>query len=138
MAATFTCSSVSVTFSVGTFSPALFSLFEIDCASVLDCVCYLGELGVRSQSESVLPQFLNVSSSRAVVRHVCTNTYRGNRQERARLRMFEGEPFYGVQIATNVISEALTAIDMAANAGAAFVDLNCGCPIHGAVLASTA
>jgi hypothetical protein len=48
--------------------------------------------------------------------------------------MFDGEPFYGVQIATNVISEALAAIDMAADAGASFVDLNCGCPIHGTLL----
>lgn len=55
---------------------------------------------------------------------------RGNKQEKARLRMYEGERFYGVQIATNAISEALHAAHMAADAGASFVDLNCGCPIH--------
>ena len=55
---------------------------------------------------------------------------RGHKQEKARLRMYEGERFFGAQIATKAISEALHAAEMAAEAGASFVDLNCGCPIH--------
>ena len=36
----------------------------------------------------------------------------------------------GVQIATNIIDEGVRAGLLAAEAGASFVDLNCGCPIH--------
>ena len=38
----------------------------------------------------------------------------------------------GVQIATNAIDEALKAATMAEEAGASWIDLNCGCPIYGA------
>jgi tRNA-dihydrouridine synthase 3 len=48
--------------------------------------------------------------------------------------MFEREPFFGLQIATNNIAEGVNAAQMAADAGAAFLDLNCGCPIHGETL----
>jgi hypothetical protein len=37
----------------------------------------------------------------------------------------------GLQIATNSISEGITAAQMAADAGADWIDLNCGCPIYG-------
>lgn len=36
----------------------------------------------------------------------------------------------GVQIATNNVGEGVAAARMAADAGAAWVDLNCGCPIY--------
>ncbi len=50
--------------------------------------------------------------------------------EHARLRRAANEQFFGVQIATNDIEEGIGAAKLAAEAGADFVDLNCGCPIH--------
>ncbi len=37
----------------------------------------------------------------------------------------------GVQIATKQIDEGIAAGELAAEAGAAWMDLNCGCPIYG-------
>jgi hypothetical protein len=37
----------------------------------------------------------------------------------------------GVQFATKTIDEGVKAARLAAEAGATFVDLNCGCPIYG-------
>ena len=50
--------------------------------------------------------------------------------ERARLRRWIGEPSFGVQFATNQISEGVGAIQQAVEMGADFCDINCGCPIH--------
>ena len=55
--------------------------------------------------------------------------------ERARLRRSEIEApesggCFGVQLATNTVDESVRAAERAAEAGARFVDLNCGCPIH--------
>jgi len=55
---------------------------------------------------------------------------RGDAVEQARLRRAENEKIFGVQIATNSIGEGVDAIRKAELAGADFVDLNCGCPIH--------
>mmetsp|Transcript_18554 Transcript_18554/g.27163 ORF Transcript_18554/g.27163 Transcript_18554/m.27163 type:complete len:474 (+) Transcript_18554:38-1459(+) len=55
---------------------------------------------------------------------------KGDRIERARLRSAPNEQIFGVQIATNQIDEGVNAIALAAEAGADFVDLNCGCPIY--------
>ncbi|KAL4424986.1 hypothetical protein ABPG77_002871 [Micractinium sp. CCAP 211/92] len=55
---------------------------------------------------------------------------KGDRKERAILRRAENEQCYGVQIATNVIDEGVRAGEMAAEAGADFLDLNVGCPIY--------
>ena len=54
---------------------------------------------------------------------------KGDRVERARLRKAPTETCFGLQIATNNVSEGLAAARLAADAGAAFIDLNCGCPI---------
>ena len=54
----------------------------------------------------------------------------GDRIEQARLRRAHNEEVYGVQIATNDVEEGVAAIRLAEQAGADFVDLNCGCPIH--------
>ena len=43
----------------------------------------------------------------------------------------------GVQIATKQIDEGIAAGLMAAEAGATWLDLNCGCPIYGALAHST-
>ena len=51
---------------------------------------------------------------------------KGNPVERARLRRHPSEKLFGVQIATNQIAEGITAGRMAADAGADFIDLNCG------------
>ena len=56
---------------------------------------------------------------------------RDHPQERARLRRADNEVLYGVQFATNNIGEGVRAAELAAASGAAWVDLNCGCPIHG-------
>jgi len=53
-----------------------------------------------------------------------------DRKEITRLRRADNEKIYGVQIATNVIDEGVKAGLMAAEAGADWVDLNCGCPIY--------
>ncbi|KIZ02031.1 tRNA-dihydrouridine synthase 3 [Monoraphidium neglectum] len=55
---------------------------------------------------------------------------KGDRVERARLVKAPNESCFGVQIATNQISEGVAAAKLAKEAGASFVDLNCGCPIR--------
>lgn len=55
---------------------------------------------------------------------------KGNRKELAILRRAGNEQCYGVQIATNVIDEGVRAGVLVAEAGADFLDLNCGCPIY--------
>lgn len=55
---------------------------------------------------------------------------RGDGREKALLRRAPNEALFGVQIATNQISEGIKAGLMAAEAGADWVDLNCGCPIY--------
>ena len=42
-----------------------------------------------------------------------------------------GYALAGVQFATNAIDEGLRAARIAEQAGAAWIDLNCGCPIFG-------
>jgi tRNA-dihydrouridine synthase 3 len=53
-----------------------------------------------------------------------------NPVELARLRKHDSETLFGVQIATNQITEGVNAGRLAHEVGADFVDLNCGCPIH--------
>ena len=55
---------------------------------------------------------------------------RRNPVEKARLRRHRSEKLFGVQLATNHIVEGVNAAALAAEAGADFIDLNCGCPIH--------
>ena len=55
---------------------------------------------------------------------------KGEGQEKARLRRAANEKTFCVQIATNDISEGIGATKLAAEAGADWVDLNCGCPIY--------
>jgi tRNA-dihydrouridine synthase 3 len=55
---------------------------------------------------------------------------KGDRLEHARLRRASNEDFFGVQIATNEVEEGIGATKLAAEAGADWVDLNCGCPIY--------
>lgn len=49
--------------------------------------------------------------------------------EFALIRKFEGEPFFGVQLAGTNPEELGWAAALVESRGAAFVDLNCGCPI---------
>lgn len=42
------------------------------------------------------------------------------------------EECFGFQMATKTIAEGLAAAKMAADAGASWIDINCGCPIIGA------
>ena len=53
---------------------------------------------------------------------------KGDRHKRARLRRAANEKLFGVQIATNNIAEGVSAAHAAAEAGAQWVDLNCGAP----------
>ena len=56
---------------------------------------------------------------------------RGSPVEQARLRRWEGERIFGVQIATNQVEEGLNAIrKLQESAVVQFCDLNCGCPIY--------
>ena len=59
-------------------------------------------------------------------RHLLKNDPR----EKALLRRAPNERLYGVQLATNQISEGVRAGVLAAEAGADWVDLNVGCPIY--------
>jgi tRNA-dihydrouridine synthase 3 len=70
---------------------------------------------------------LGCSNAQAYSNAVC----RKDRKEVTKLRTFEGEPCFGLQIATNNIAEGVYAAQLAADAGASFLDLNCGCPIYG-------
>lgn len=58
---------------------------------------------------------------------------RRSRSELALLRRHSDEPCFGVQIAAGSTTEAVRAARMAVDHGAAFVDLNAGCPIHDTV-----
>ena len=51
---------------------------------------------------------------------------KGDRVERTRLRKAANEACYGFQFTTNNIGEGVAAARIAAEAGARFVDLNCG------------
>ncbi|KAL3153927.1 hypothetical protein ABBQ32_013490 [Trebouxia sp. C0010 RCD-2024] len=58
------------------------------------------------------------------------NLVKGNVVERTHLRQAANEDCFGVQIATKQIDEGIAAGLMAADAGATWLDLNCGCPIY--------
>jgi len=58
---------------------------------------------------------------------------RGSRSELALLRKHASETCFGVQIAAGNPRDAVEAGKIAADRGAVFVDLNCGCPIHDVV-----
>ena len=58
---------------------------------------------------------------------------KGNRKELALLRRHESEPCFGVQLAAYQPEMAVQAARLAVERGAAFVDLNAGCPIYEAV-----
>ncbi len=56
-----------------------------------------------------------------------------SRSELALLRKHASETFYGVQIASGKVEDAVKAGAAAVEQGAAFVDINAGCPIHDTV-----
>ena len=56
-----------------------------------------------------------------------------SKSELALLRKHASEPTFGVQLAARDPKEAISAGLAAVERGAAFVDLNCGCPIHDVV-----
>ena len=58
---------------------------------------------------------------------------RGTRSEFALLRKHESETCFGVQLAVGRDEDGLTAGKLAIQRGAAFVDVNAGCPIHDVV-----
>lgn len=58
---------------------------------------------------------------------------RGKGREPALLRRHESEDRFGVQLAARNPQEAAEATRVACDAGAKFVDLNCGCPIYDTV-----
>ncbi|HLQ37040.1 MAG TPA: tRNA-dihydrouridine synthase family protein [Planctomycetota bacterium] len=58
---------------------------------------------------------------------------RRSKSELALLRKHADEPCFGVQIAASKAPDAVAAGLAAVERGAAFVDLNCGCPIHDVV-----
>lgn len=58
---------------------------------------------------------------------------RGSRSELALLRKHDTEACFGVQLASASPRQAVEAGQTAVGHGAAFVDLNCGCPIHDVV-----
>lgn len=55
---------------------------------------------------------------------------KGDPKEKAMLRKAPNEQIFGFQIATKQIEEGVAAAKIAAEAGATFIDLNCGCPIY--------
>mmetsp|Transcript_16089 Transcript_16089/g.40885 ORF Transcript_16089/g.40885 Transcript_16089/m.40885 type:complete len:451 (-) Transcript_16089:81-1433(-) len=55
---------------------------------------------------------------------------KGDKVERSRMYRAANEKCFGVQMATKTIDEGVRAAKLAADAGADFIDLNCGCPIY--------
>ena len=55
---------------------------------------------------------------------------KGERHEQARLRRAAHEHAFGAQFATNNKAEGAKLCELAAQQGATWVDLNCGCPIY--------
>ncbi|GLC44902.1 hypothetical protein PLESTB_001687100 [Pleodorina starrii] len=55
---------------------------------------------------------------------------KGDRVERARLYKAPGESMFGFQVACKTIADGIAASKLAKEAGAQFLDINCGCPIH--------
>jgi len=53
-----------------------------------------------------------------------------DRIEQARLRQAPNETCFGAQMATKTIAEGIASAKVAADAGATWIDLNCGCPIY--------
>lgn len=62
-----------------------------------------------------------------------TQVVKGIRKELALLRKADCEPCFGVQLAASKPEPAIEAARVALERGAAFIDLNAGCPIHEAV-----
>src|SRR5205809_826713 len=58
---------------------------------------------------------------------------KGEGRELALLRRHETERLFGVQLAAKSIEEGANAALIAAERGADFIDINCGCPIHDTV-----
>lgn len=58
---------------------------------------------------------------------------RGETRERALIRRHQSESCFGVQLAALQVEEALEAAKIVADAGADFIDINCGCPIDDVV-----
>lgn len=54
---------------------------------------------------------------------------KGNKRERALLRKHSSEDLFGVQFAALQPEEGIAAARIAVEAGADFIDINCGCPI---------
>lgn len=55
---------------------------------------------------------------------------RGRGPEHALLRSHASEPAFGVQLALKSASDGIEAGKIAIEAGAKYIDINCGCPIH--------
>ena len=88
------------------------------------------EASSSSSSSSSSPSGIVTVSEMAFARGLARNDL----VERARLRRSDIEASegncFGVQLATNTVDEGVRAARLAADAGARFVDLNCGCPIY--------
>jgi len=57
---------------------------------------------------------------------------KGAKKERALMNRAFNEQCFGVQVATKQIDEGIRAAEVAAECGAQWIDLNCGCPIYDA------
>ena len=94
------------------------------------CAELAAEASPSSSSSSSSSRGIVTVSEMAFARGLARNDL----VERARLRRSEVEASeencFGVQLATNTVDEGVRAARLAADAGARFVDLNCGCPIH--------
>src|SRR5687768_6631367 len=85
----------------------------------------------------------NLPFRRLCLAHGCTVTMgemayayqvvRRSKSELALLRKHPDESCFGAQIAASKPADAIAAVNAAAERGAAWVDLNCGCPIHDVV-----
>ena len=58
------------------------------------------------------------------------NLIKGDPRENALIKRSDAEHIFGVQIATKTIDEGIKSGIQAAEAGAQFLDFNCGCPIY--------
>jgi tRNA-dihydrouridine synthase 3 len=69
-------------------------------------------------------------SEMAFARFLFKGYHKAVRKERALAKRGPNEQFFGFQVATKSSDEAIGAAELAMNEGAAWFDLNCGCPIY--------
>ena len=114
------------------FFPSLKSTLITDFQQSLDSQLILAPLtrGGNLPFRNLCAEFGAIFTESEMV--IARNLFKGpsQRKERALTKKGRLETYFGVQIATKCHDEALRAAELAAEAGASWLDLNSGCPIY--------